>query len=165
MSMTTGATDLVDQLSDRQVYLALEEIAHELTVRHPHDAGSAAEAMEVLAALGEAGEAPLPPGRELGDIRVARRLLAAFAEDPTSGEFTLVVLGDPPDGDVMAPGELVENLVVLAAVIGFLRLRLNFRFERKEGRNLVKFEVEQKPASDSLLRSLARTVADYFQQR
>ncbi|MFG2601429.1 hypothetical protein [Streptomyces sp. NPDC048462] len=58
----------------------------------------------------------------------------------------------------MGGAGLVSDLTVLTGVLTFLRLHVNFRFKRDDGRNTVEFRLEKKPLTDGTLTALVRTV-------
>ncbi|MEU6496873.1 hypothetical protein ABZ890_41985 [Streptomyces sp. NPDC046984] len=150
------------ELPDRTVLLALEEVAHTLSGRYPTPIASPSEAREVLKALFEAADAPAPTAA--GDATVARRVLAAFAREEESAELVGEVLADPPEDDQMGGEDLTTDLVVLAGVIAFLRLHVDFRFKRANGRSTIEFRLGQKPISDGLLTSLVRIVLNLLRR-
>ncbi|MEE1737944.1 hypothetical protein [Streptomyces sp. BE147] len=162
--MTMREADL-DTLDDRAVVLALEEISYALAARHPDGPRDQYEAWAVLEAVCAAAGELSPTRRELASPETARRVLSALAEDGRSADLVGPVLADPPADDQMALENLTDDLIVLGAVVGWLRLRVGVSFKRKDGRNTVSFEVEQKPASDRVLQSLARAVLEFVQQR
>ncbi|QEU92270.1 hypothetical protein CP970_16350 [Streptomyces kanamyceticus] len=73
------------------------------------------------------------------------------------------VLADPPADDQMGLAESADHIVVIGAVIAWLRLKVDFRFHRKDGVNEVEFELSQKPPTAGYLQELAQIIKDFFQ--
>ncbi|MER7684516.1 hypothetical protein [Streptomyces sp. NPDC097610] len=160
---TTDSSRPLAELSDRTVLLSLEEATHTLNSCYPVHVTSPADAHAVLVALFEAaGEPPMPA--VVADTSAARRVLAALAREKKSAETVNEILADPPMDDQMGGEDLVLDLVVLAAVIAFLRLHVDFRFKRANGRSEVEFRLEQQPVPEGLLTTLVRAVVSLLQR-
>ncbi|MGH4034329.1 hypothetical protein ACQB60_36025 [Actinomycetota bacterium Odt1-20B] len=157
--MTT--TDIA-RFTDRTVVLALGEITHTLAASgaEPFPVTDAGQAQEVLCALFAAAGLDAPAFGS-GD---ARAVLARLAADEDSAAVSGPVLADPPKDDQMGVLESADHIVVLGAVVAWLRLKVDFRYTRKDGSNSVEFKLSQKPASSGYLAQLAQTVRDFFQQ-
>ncbi|MDX3569051.1 hypothetical protein [Streptomyces sp. ID05-47C] len=162
--MTLTATDLA-QLQDRTVILALEEITYTLASSAGQEpvVDTPAKATELLDALWAAASVdPVPVTGT--DPQTARAVLARLAAEQDSADVCAPVLADPPADDQLSLVDSMNDIVVLAAVVTWLRLKVDFRFTREDERNSVHFEVGQKPASTGFLQELAQTVKDFFQQ-
>lgn len=157
--MTTA--DLA-RLPDRTVVLALEEVAHALTATAPLPVSGPEEALGVLDALFTAAGVDAPAFDSAGP-GAARAVLARLATDEDSAPLTAPVLADPPADDQMSIVESADQIVVIGAVLAWLRLKVDFRFHRKDGANEVEFELSQKPPTAGYLQELAQIVRDFFQ--
>ncbi|MEU0966406.1 hypothetical protein ABZ357_13670 [Streptomyces sp. NPDC005917] len=155
--------DQLAELPDRLALLALEEIAYTLSGRYPTCLTRPSEARAVISALFEAADAA-PPTAVAMDTAAARRVLAALAQEEASATLVGDVLADPPGDDQMGGDDLTTDMVVLAGVIAFLRLHVDFRFKRANGRSSVDFRIGQKPISEGMLASLARAVLSLLQR-
>ncbi|WP_055550416.1 hypothetical protein [Streptomyces kanamyceticus] len=152
------------RLPDRTVVLALEEITHTLTAAAPTPlpVASAGEAADVIDALFAAARLD-PPALGSAGPGAARAVLARLAADEDSAAVSAPVLADPPADDQMGLAESADHIVVIGAVIAWLRLKVDFRFHRKDGVNEVEFELSQKPPTAGYLQELAQIIKDFFQ--
>ncbi|MGW2224666.1 hypothetical protein [Streptomyces formicae] len=158
-----STTDLT-RLPDRTVVLALEEITHTLAgaAPTPLPVANAVEAADVIDALFAAARLD-PPELGAADADAARAVLARLASDEDSAAVSAPVLADPPTDDQMGIAESADHIVVIGAVIAWLRLKVDFRFHRKDGANEVEFELSQQPPTAGYLQELAQIVRDFFQ--
>ncbi|WP_399928655.1 hypothetical protein [Streptomyces kanamyceticus] len=156
------STDLA-HLPDRTVVLALEEITHTLTTSAPAPlpvAGPGEAAAVIDALFSAAGMAP--PALSAAGPETARAVLTRLAADEDSAPVAAPVLADPPADDQMGLAESADQIVVIGAVIAWLRLKVDFRFHRKDGANEVEFELSQKPPTAGYLQELAQIIRDFF---
>ncbi|MFI7231927.1 hypothetical protein ACIBO5_52810 [Nonomuraea angiospora] len=158
------------ELADRTVILILQELAEDL--QRPAAAlevTSEDEARLVLRALldgyadGDARTAQdaLPLPRSAAEaIGAGRRLLAAAQRDEDAGPVARALTQDPPADDQLSVEAAAVVVVVLAAMIAFLQTKVSIKIQRDADGTKVEFELLKRASSDSLLRTLARLMAD-----
>ncbi|MEU9365786.1 hypothetical protein AB0D78_29020 [Streptomyces avermitilis] len=155
----------VDALSDSSVILALQELTETLPgaedgsgVRSEADARAA-----VVRLLAEAGVADLDPDELLASedeaMTAARRLLSLAVADPDTGRVAEDLVRDPPLDEQMSLEAAITGAVVLAALVGWLQMKISLHVWRKGDRTEFDFRVGKQAASPEVLRSVAETVS------
>jgi hypothetical protein len=152
-----------EQLSDRSVALALQEITEELADTNPelfpqdtHEAGLLLSALLAQADLPTAGTDP-------GDLiydrhEAARRVLTHLATDPDTAARTRAVIADAPTDEQLSVEAAALAAVVLATTVSWLQTKVDIRIHRHDGRTDFDFSLRKTAASPGTLRRVAEIV-------
>jgi hypothetical protein len=153
----------INALTDDEALLCLEQwaarVRETLTPEVQDAVRDEREARSFLAAVERTVE-PSRVGAEAAILpngpnpEMVRRILDVAAGDPETRETVLAVLDHPPVQRQMAAPELLNDLLLLGAVVTFLQTRLRIHVARGKDGVEYKVEVDKPPAS-------ARTVQEY----
>lgn len=160
----------VEDLADRSVLLALQEITEDVgsglgqgaegnRSRTPADMQEAQELVaEFLRVQGQPDVAVSDLPQDEADA-AARRLLALLSSDPDTSDAAAAVLADPPSDEQLSVDSAVTAAVVLGALVTWLQTKIDIRIERKDGRSEFEFRLTKNEAPPGLLNQIASIVS------
>ncbi|MFI5915220.1 hypothetical protein [Dactylosporangium sp. NPDC051541] len=153
--------DEFQELSDRSVVLALQELAAELPmgpVRSEDDARAVVGELLRIADVAAPDPDTLLQAEPEANA-AARRALALAVRDPDLGPAAAALVADPPADEQLAVDLLIAGGAVLAVLLGWLQTKMDLRISRKDGRTEFSFRLGKAAASPELLQSVAGTIA------
>lgn len=153
----------LDQLDDPSALRILSAVTAEL---HAQSDGSAIASMddarEVIAALFEQAGIDQVPDLDSAGGDQARALLTILAEDPATKESVSEFVANPPDDEQRSVAVVVAAAVVLGGLVTWLQTKIDLDVSHVDGKTSIKLRVKKGSADTSLIKDIAKAVAQLF---